>query len=64
MLFIKDKTQVQFFRSSLLGFQLNSNTLNLNILRKDNIAGVSLVNVTMYFNSIEESNVLDLRICI
>jgi hypothetical protein len=34
---------------------LNSNTLNLNILEKDNIICISLVNATMYLNSIRES---------
>ena len=60
-MFKKDKTQVQFLRSSTLGFQLNSNTLNKNILRKDNIVCVSLVNVTMCLNSIRELNVSNLR---
>ena len=56
-LFIKGKTQVHFLRSSTLGFQLNSNTLNLNILGKDNIVCVSLVNTTMFFNSIGKPNI-------
>jgi hypothetical protein len=36
---------------------LNLNTLNLNILGKDNIVCVSLVNATMCLNSIGEPNV-------
>ena len=60
---IKDKTQVQFYRLSTLGSQLNSNTLNLNILGKDNIVCVSLVNAIMCLNSIEEPNVPNLRNC-
>ena len=43
---------------------MNSNILNLNILEKDNIVCVSLVNATMYLNSIGKPNVLDLRNCI
>ncbi len=50
------KTQVQFLRLSTLGFQLN-----LNILGKDNIVCVSLVNATMYLNLIGEPNVPNLR---
>ena len=42
---------------------MNSNTLNLNILGKDNIGCVSLVNATMCSNSTREPNVLDLRNC-
>ena len=42
---------------------MNSNTLNLNILEKDNIICVSLVNATMYLNSIEKPNVSNLRNC-
>ena len=57
----KGKTQVQFFRLSILGSQLNSNTLNLNIFKKDNIVCVSLVNATMCLNLIGEPNVLDLK---
>ena len=59
--FLMDKTQVQFLRSSTLGFQLNSNTLTKNILRKDNIVCVSLVNAIMCLNSIKELNVSNLR---
>ena len=40
---------------------MNSNILNLNILGKDNIVCISLVNATICLNSIEEPNVLDLR---
>ena len=61
--FQQSKTQVQFFRSSTLGSQLNSNTLNLNILGKDNIVCVSLVNETMCLNSIGEPNVPHLKNC-
>ena len=60
---LQGKTQVQFLRSSTLGFQLNSNTLNLNILRKDNIICISLINAIMYLNLIEEPNVPNLRNC-
>jgi hypothetical protein len=42
---------------------MNSNTLNLNILGKDNIVYVSLVNETMCLNSIGEPNVLNLKNC-
>ncbi len=59
----KNKTYVQFLRLSTLGFQLNLNTLNLNILRKDNIICVSLINATMYLNSIVKPNIFDLRNC-
>ena len=52
---------LQFLKSSTLSSLLNSNTLNLNILRKDNIVCVSLVNANMCLNSIEESNVSNLR---
>ena len=51
-------------RYSSLGSYLNSNTLNLNILGKDNIVCVSLVNITMCLNSIGELNVPNLRNCI
>jgi hypothetical protein len=40
---------------------MNSNTLNLNILEKDNIVCVSLVNATICLNSIEKPNVPNLR---
>ena len=40
---------------------MNSNTLNLNILGKDNIICVSLVNATMCLNSIRKPNVPNLR---
>ena len=43
---------------------MNSNTLNLNIFEKDNIVCVSLMNATMRLNSIEESNVPNLKNCI
>ena len=52
---------IQFIKSSTLNSYLNSNTLNLNILGKDNIVYVLLVNATIYLNSIGEPNVLDLR---
>jgi hypothetical protein len=42
---------------------MNSNTLNLNILGKNNIICVSLVNATMCLNSIGESNIPNLRNC-
>ena len=58
------KTQVQFFRSSTLGSQLNLNTLNLNIIGNDNIVCVSLVNTTMCLNSIRGPYVSNLRNCI
>ena len=45
----------------ILGSYINSNTLNLNILEKDNIVCISLVNATMCLNSIGESNVPNLR---
>ncbi len=35
--------------------------LNLNILGKDNIIYVSLVNVTMYLNTIRKLNILNLK---
>ena len=38
-------------------------TLNLNILGKDNIVCVLLVNATMYLNLIGEPNVCNLRNC-
>ena len=56
------KIKVQFFRLSTLGSWLNSNILNLNILEKDNIVCVLLINITMRLNSIREPNVLKLRI--
>ena len=64
-IYLKGKTQVQFFRSSssTLDSQLNSNILNLNILEKNNIVYVSLVNATMCLNSIEKHNVYNLRNC-
>ena len=37
------------------------NVLNLNILEKNNIVCVSLVNAIMYLNSIEKLNILNLR---
>ena len=37
--------------------------MNLNILGKYNIVCVSLFNATMYLNSIEKPNVLNLRNC-
>ena len=37
--------------------------LNLNILGKYNIVYVSLVNATMYLNSIEKPNIPNLRFC-
>ena len=37
--------------------------LNLNILKKDNIACILLVNVTMYLNSIDKLNIPNLRNC-
>ena len=36
-------------------------TLNLNILEKDNIVCISLINTTMYLNLIGEPNVSNLR---
>ena len=62
-LFQLGKTQVKFFRSNTLDSQLNSSTLNLNILGKDNIVCVLLVNATMYLNSIGEPNAPNLRNC-
>ena len=58
--YFKGKIQVQFLRSSTLGSQLNS-ILNLNILGKDNIVCISLVNATMCLNLIGELNVPNLR---
>ena len=51
------------YSSLTLGSQLNSNTLNLNILGKDNIVCISLVNATMCLNSIGEPNVPHLSNC-
>jgi hypothetical protein len=45
----------------LLGVEFN--ILNLNILGKDNIVCVLLVNVTMCLNSIWELNIFNLRNC-
>ena len=42
---------------------MNSNTLNSNILKKDNIVCISLVNATICLNLIEKPNVLNLRNC-
>ncbi len=47
---------------SLIEFK-HITTLNLNILGKDNIICVSLVNAIICLNSIGESNILDLRNC-
>ena len=60
----KGKIHVQFLRSSTFGSQLNSNILNLNIIRKDNIICVLWVYATMCLNSIGEPNMLNLRNCI
>ena len=43
---------------------MNSNILNLNILGKDNIVCVSLVNITMCINSIGKFNILYLSFTI
>ena len=40
---------------------MNSNTLNLNILEKDNIVYVLLVNATVYLNSIGQLNISNLN---
>jgi hypothetical protein len=45
----------------ILGSYINSNTLNLNILGKDNIVCILLVNTTMCLNSIGKPNVPNLR---
>ena len=53
-------------RYNSLGFLIefkHITALNLNILRKDNIIFVLLVNTTMCLNSIREPNVLNLKNC-
>ena len=59
----KGKTYIQFLRSNTLSSWLDSNTLNINVFGKDDIVCVSLINATMYLNSIEEPNIPNLRNC-
>ncbi len=60
------KTQVQFLRLDTLGSLIEFKyiiALNLNILEKNNIVCISLVNATMCLNSIKELKVPNLRNC-
>ena len=52
--------RVKFRYSFLIEFKYII-SLNLNIIRKDNIVYISLVNTTMYLNSINKLNIPNLK---